>query len=85
MARGGECNKYRRCTIMKYLDIIPAMPPDRLGERTRAVMIPGLESAPEYDRSMILKFVRCDSGSGSFQVDPLESAPVLVDPIVGAF
>ena len=48
-------------------------------------MIPGLESAPEYDRSMILKFVRSDSGSGSFQVDPLESAPVLVDPIVGAF
>ena len=40
-------------------------------------MIPGLESAPEYDRSMILKFVRGDSGSGSFQVDPLESAPVL--------
>ena len=43
----------------------------------RAVLIPGLESAPEYDRSMILKFVRGDSGSGSFQVDPLESAPVL--------
>ena len=43
----------------------------------RAVMIPGLESAPEYDWSMILKFVRSDSGSGSFQVDPLESAPVL--------
>ena len=49
----------------------------RCGLRTRAVMIPGLESAPEYDRSMILKFVRSDSGSGSFQVDPLESAPVL--------
>ena len=50
---------------------------------TRAVMIPGLESAPEYDRSMILKFVRGDSGSGSFQVDPLESAPVLVSaPLV---
>ena len=45
--------------------------------RSRAVMIPGLESAPEYDWSMILKFVRSDSGSGSFQVDPLESAPVL--------
>ena len=46
-------------------------------------MIPGLESAPEYDRSMILKFVRSDSGSGSFQVDPLESAPVLVSaPLV---
>ena len=40
-------------------------------------MIPGLESAPEYDRSMILKFVRSDSGSGSFQVDPLESAPIV--------
>ena len=51
----------------------------------RAVLIPGLESAPEYDRSMILKCVGGDSGSGSFQVDPLESAPVLVDPIVGAF
>ena len=46
-------------------------------KRGRAVLIPGLESAPEYDRSMILKFVRSDSGSGSFQVDPLESAPVL--------
>jgi len=46
-------------------------------------MIPGLESAPEYDRSMILKFVTSDSGSGSFQVDPLESAPVLVSaPLV---
>ena len=43
----------------------------------RAVMIPGLESAPEYDRSMILKFVSGDSSSGSFQLDPLESAPVL--------
>ena len=43
----------------------------------RAVMIPGLESAPEYDRSMIFTFFRGDSGSGSFQVDPLESAPVL--------
>ena len=40
-------------------------------------MIPGLELAPEYDRSMILKFVTSDSGSGSFQVDPLESVPVL--------
>ena len=43
----------------------------------RAVMISGLESAPEYDRSMILTLFRGDSGSGSFQVDPLESAPVL--------
>ena len=28
-------------------------------------MIPGLESAPEYDRSMILTLFRGDSGSGS--------------------
>ena len=40
-------------------------------------MIPGLESAPEYDRNMILTTLRSDYGSGSFQVDPLESAPVM--------
>ena len=40
-------------------------------------MIPGLESAPEYDRSMILTLFRGDSHSGSFHVDPLESALVL--------
>ena len=43
----------------------------------RAVMIPGLESAPEYDQSIILTLFRGDFGSGSFQMDPLESAPVL--------
>ena len=43
----------------------------------RAVMIPGLESALDYDRNMCLTFLRGDSGSGSFQVDPLESAPLM--------
>ena len=53
---------------------------------SRAVMIPGLESAPEYDRSMIFTLFRGDSGSGSFQVDPLESAPVLESaPLVVLF
>ena len=45
--------------------------------RSRAVVIPGLESAPEYDRNMPLTILRGYSGSGSFQVDPLESAPVM--------
>ena len=43
----------------------------------RAVMIPGLQSAPEYDQNMCLTFLRDDSGSGSFHVGPLVSAPVM--------
>ena len=59
--------------MVEYLDWVDL----DLGSSARAVMIPGLESAPEYDRSMIFTLFRCDSGSGSFQVDPLELAPVL--------
>ena len=40
-------------------------------------MILGLELAPQYDQNMCLTFLRGDSGSGSFQVDPLESAPLM--------
>ena len=43
----------------------------------RAVNNYGPESAPEYDRSRHLTFLRGDPGSGSFQVDPLELAPVM--------
>ena len=42
---------------------------------TRAVMIPGLESAPESDFGSFFLFDHDDSGSGSFS---LESAPFAI-------
>ena len=38
------------CPVTDYIQDLEA----GLNDKTRAVMIPGLESAPEYDRSMIL-------------------------------
>jgi len=40
-------------------------------------MIPGLESAPESDFGSFFPFDHVDSGSGSFSLNLLESAPVL--------
>ena len=50
----------------------------------RAVMIPGLESAPESDFGSFWTSDYEDSGSGSFSLESLESAPVLESaPLVG--
>ena len=43
---------------------------------TRAVMIPGLESAPESDFGSIWTSDFDNSGSSSFSLESLESAPV---------
>ena len=43
----------------------------------RAVMIPGLESAPELNFGSFWTSDYDDSGYGSFSSEPLESAPVL--------
>ena len=45
--------------------------------KTRAVMIPGLESASDADFGSFWTSDYDDSGSGSFSSEPLESAPVL--------
>ena len=46
----------------------------------RAAVIPALESAPESDFGSFQTTNRCDSGSGSFSLESLESAPLL-EPI----
>ena len=57
----------------------------------RAVMIPGLESAPESDFGSFWTSDYDDSGSGSFSLESLESAtvlesaPLLVLNIAGAY
>ena len=43
-------------------------------------MIPALESARESDFGFFQTTNRCDSGSGSFSLESLESAPLL-EPI----
>ena len=43
----------------------------------RDVTDSGLESAPEYEFGSFEIIFKCDSGSGSFQADPLESAPIV--------
>ena len=45
--------------------------------RSRAGMIPGLESAPESDFGSFWTSGYADSDSGSFSLELLESAPVL--------
>ena len=47
------------------------------GVRGRDVTDSGLESAPEYEFGSFEIIFKCDSGSGSFQADPLESAPIV--------
>ena len=51
----------------------------------RAVMIPGLESAPESDFGSFWTSDYDDSGSGSFSLESLEPAPLLVLNIAGAY
>ena len=45
--------------------------------RIRDVTDSGLESAPEYGFGSFATIFKCDSGSGSFHADPLESAPIV--------
>ena len=54
----------------------------RISERvaTRAAVIPASESAPESDFGSFQTTNQCDSGSGSFSLESLESAPLL-EPI----
>ena len=46
----------------------------------RAAVIPALKSAPDSDFGSFQTTNRCDSGSGSFSLESLESAPLL-EPI----
>ena len=58
-------------------NVLPSVQSIPLIVSARAVMIPGLESAPESDFGSIWTFDYDNSGSGSFSSEPLESAPVL--------
>ena len=51
----------------------------------RAVMTPGLESAPESDFGSFWTSDYVDSGSGSFSLESPESAPLVVLNISGAY